>query len=240
MRKIQLIGLAVFAVFAFSVVAAGSASAVDNWKVDGTALASGTTMNAETEGTLKVTLLEGSNSLSAIECGGIFDGTITGGAPGKDETLTVLNLEEVAVGNETELKGTPIDCKITETAGGSLDCKLNELAEVWADNLPWPSTIELMTNGTFLDLIGATGKEPGYEVRCPTPLGNFTELCEGKTSTLLENSAGSPESVLATTNSESERANCTLLGAGKNERKGMGDTWAIGSKELERLATAVE
>jgi hypothetical protein len=233
-------GFAVFAVFAFSVVAAGSAFAASNWKVDGTLLTTGQAMNAETEGNLELKVLEGATTvLSTVECSAILDGTITGGSPGKDETLTLLNLEKVAVGNETELKGTPLDCKVIQTAGGALDCKLNELAEVWADNLPWPSTIELMTNGSILDLIGGTGKEPGYEVRCPTPLGNFTELCEGKTSALLENSAGSPGSVLGTLNTESEKANCTVLGSGKGEDLGMGDTWAA-PNDLERLTTAVE
>jgi hypothetical protein len=83
-------------------------------------------------------------------------------------------------------------------------------------------------------------REREREVRCPTPIGNFTELCEGKTSALLENNAGTPASVLGTLNSESETANCTLLGAGKGVNLGMGDTWATGGKDLERLATGVE
>jgi hypothetical protein len=229
MKKTHIVAFALFAVCAFSALSVASAFAGE-WLVNGAPLTA--PVKAETEGELELKLIEGeATALSAVLCSGILDGTI--GPNGTDEISELLNLEMVAI-SLTALSGTALSCNVFSTSGGLADCILNTLASVWAVNLPWNTKIELMTNGEVLDIIT---KEPGYSVQCETPLGLIEETCTGNTSAVLTNAATTPASVLGTFNTGSERAKCAVLGVGKGQNLGSGNTWGIGA-ELERLTTA--
>jgi len=70
-----------------------------------------------------------------------------------------------------------------------------KLVELWPDNLPWGTLIELMAAGAeeLLDLIGlvnGNNNEPGFDFECENSGGTFTEgLCEGQLTAVLTNLA---------------------------------------------------
>lgn len=113
MKKLQVIGLALVAVFAFFAVAAASASAAE-WLADGASIAAGTTVNTDTTGSV---VLEDMLSKVAIECKGSGTGTIGSGAA--DVTSTIV--EEGCV-----------------KAPGSAECKNPKAAAI---HLPWTTKL---------------------------------------------------------------------------------------------------
>jgi len=141
MRKLQVLGLVLFAVLVFSAVAATAAFAESEWLVEGTALAG--ELPAETEGLLILKNYEKNNTTVLVEvhCTGIFKGTIGPGGLdlvddvlSLDHSLTVVTLEE---GDENK---TPLDCLVILDGGALTDCTQEEaselnLANVWVDNL---------------------------------------------------------------------------------------------------------
>jgi hypothetical protein len=241
MRKIQILGMALFAVFAFSAVAAASAFAASEWEVEGVKLT--TTLPAETQGSLSlIKLVSSTNSAILVEvhCEGIFDGTV---GPGSKDTINkVLNLAMEEIG---QLGGLALECKV-EAGGmsGLLDCELGSTALVWAENLPWNTELELMEpSGAILDRLGfpAGAGVPAYEVECKTTSGIVgSELCEGATSAEVKNDTGTPMGVFGEFSAAvgSEEANCTMTGEKTGLNVGSGTTWAI-SSELVRLDTLV-
>jgi hypothetical protein len=239
MRKIQILGLALFAVFAFGAISAASALAVSEWLVEGAALTA--PLASETEGLLFLVQLEGGTTvLNEIDCEGIFDGTIGPGAT--DKITEVLNLADAAIGL-TALTGLALNCTVTKSAGALTDCRVNTLANVWAINLPWSTSIELMGGTTFLDKLGpGTGGEPGYTVECEAVIGiRAEETCTGATSSELTNEPGStPGSVLGVFGEAqgSEKGTCAVTGAGSADTAGSGNVWGIDAA-LERLLTTV-
>jgi hypothetical protein len=250
MRKIQLVGLALFAVFAFSAFAAQAASALE-WLVEKAAVVA--PLNAEVEGLLelvKFTVANGSAKLVTVDCEGILDGTIgpvNAAGNGVDEITKLLNLLQEEILGLGELA---LECKVTQTAGGLADCKSGVTALVWAQNLPWLTELELMEPKTGevlnLDLLFKNASDsntepPAYEVECETVSGIIgSELCEGNTSLNVENEPlATPAAVLAVSNEEvSERGSCNLTGANSAINIGDGNIWAI-SAQLVRLATEI-
>jgi hypothetical protein len=252
MRKTRLLVGALFALLALGAVVASSAFAGE-WLVNGEALTEN--LPAETEGELALINLPSTGSttnLVKILCSGIFDGWI--GPEGKDLIEDLLDLEHKAIGELEMTNETPLSCTVVESAGGFGDCALNSLAELWVDNLNlelkvgWATQIELMSEGTVLDHLGALiteeDKLPGYDVRCKSGLLTIEQLCEGLTSTVLSNAATTPASVLGVFNAESEPANCAVTGNETGTLEGEEDTWAVGGtvaapEQLNRLPTAV-
>jgi hypothetical protein len=247
MRKVQVLGIALVAMLAFSAVLATAAFAGE-WLVEGKAITSAEgALNSETEGELKLISYaeKGSASvLAEITCSGIFDGTV---GPGSTDTVTtLLNLSKEEI-NKTALTELALLCNVTLDAGALTDCKVGtENALLWAINLPWSTEIELMSNGEELDVfLDNAGKMPGYYVECESLLGiSGTNTCEGGVNiATLTNGTGTPTEVLGSFTklaAMSERANCTLTGTETGEviNPTAGKTWAIGV-ELEHLATAV-
>jgi hypothetical protein len=180
MRKLQIMGLALFAMFAFGSVLVTSAFAEEAlWLEDGKDITVAT--SADTEGLILLTNLTILGNVE-IDCEGLFDGTV---GPGMEDEITqILSSAGVLIG--TNLTGTALNCTVENNGL----CNLNELAELWGDNLPWKSLIELMAvapPAEFLDLLfGPAGKEPGYELRC----NGITNLCEGNTSTGVTSTVG--------------------------------------------------
>jgi hypothetical protein len=194
MRKIHVLGLALFAVFAFSAVAAGSASALEElpvWLINNAAVL--TLTSVTTTGKLVLTDLKTLIGAVSVECEGTLDGTV--GPNGEDETTEVLNKLGEKIG--TNLTGVALkDCKnVSNCVEGTI--------EVWIDNLPFLTQLLLMLIGTEIDIldhaVGKTSEKnlPGYEIRCEiiSPKIIATDLCEAKEESgpLLENMPLSPE-----------------------------------------------
>lgn len=168
MRKFHVLGMALIAVFALSVVVAESASAtvvflLAEWLVNGAAVTSALPTKAEGE-----LLLENTKApivgKAMVLCSGILDGTV--GPNGEDEVIELLNLTGTAI-SLTALSGTSLSCADQENC---------ESSKVWAANLPWKTELNLIEiNGVsffgilFLKKAGVTGS-PGWYVEC-TVLG---------------------------------------------------------------------
>ena len=203
MKKVQVVTLALLALFAFSAVLASSASAevtlLAEWLVGGSPIV-GKTLATETTGSI---LLEDSGVPAATICSGILDGTV--GPNGTDEITMVLNLksEEVKLGG-LALSSAKGDC--TNESGCNIPI------EVFPENLPWKTQLFLMENGKILDLIVSSG----YAVKC-TELGIKIEDTCTIADTELEvlndpvtGDAETPANAIA-----EPLANCSIGGNGK-------------------------
>lgn len=153
MKKVQIIGLALFAVFAFSTAAVTSSAfaleyVLASWLVNGKSITKAEgALPSEGKGEL---LLEDVTKKGAIVCSGILDGTI--GPESLDEITKVLNLSTVEIG---ELTGKGLECK------GQTTCETG--SEAWPAGLPWLTELELMEpEGTWWVLIF----KAGYHVLC--------------------------------------------------------------------------
>jgi len=169
MKKFQILGVALIAIFAFSVVAA-TASAVEfllaEWLWEGKPITAA--LAVEMEGEL---LLEDTKTLIGkvdILCSGVFLGTV--GPSSADEITELLTLGLVAI-PLTALSGTGLECENSEHC---------EKAKVWAEELPWKTEAELMVDGTetfFVDLL-LLGK---YYAECTVLGTKIEDLCSAPT-----------------------------------------------------------
>jgi hypothetical protein len=162
MRRLQLIGAALIAMFAIGVLTAASAFAAPEfllaeWLVGGTAVAS--ELTTTTTGEL---LLEDDKAplvgKAAVLCSGILDGWV--GPNSLDFVSEVLSLSGTVVGSLTS--GTRLTCTNETNCSGTI--LVNALG------LTWESEVELMIDGTetfFADLFAKTGGGTiGWEVEC--------------------------------------------------------------------------
>jgi hypothetical protein len=146
MRKIQLLGLALIAVFSFGAIAASAAFALPEWLVEKAEVLA--TLSSESEGLfemIQLTASGGSAKLVSVDCEGVLDGTIgpvNAAGKGVDTITKVLSLNMEEIGES--LSGLALECKVVQTAGSLTDCKLNTTALVWPENLPW--TTELIND----------------------------------------------------------------------------------------------
>jgi hypothetical protein len=249
MRKIQILGLAAIAVFAFSAVIASSASAT-TWLVEKTEI--NKEVASETEGELELLVYEngtGSTVLEAVLCSGIFDGFLVPPNLALVVDLLSLNMEEIGSLEEGDVAGKALDCEVIHDAGALTDCKEKTLASLWPDGLnlalgtTWEITFEEMTGGVLLGKFPAIA---GYHVECESLIGIVgTNLCNGTggvTSVTWTNvTTTTPPSALGTFGAVAagERGECEMGGAHVAEVRGSGNTWAIGV-ELEHLETALD
>jgi hypothetical protein len=192
MRKISIVGLSLFAVLAFSAVAAASAFAESEWLIDGAVVTAATQSLSEGE----LLLCDDKGGLSGqkvcVHCSGLDVGTV---GPGKADKVTEI----------TNLAGTSKD--ITDCTNDE-NCPAPILVE--AVHLPWTTEV-ILSGTTFRDLIGpGTGGEPGYTVSC----FGVSDTCTGHTSTLLENKVAEND-VLALFEPAVEPGTCTRGGAGQ-------------------------
>jgi hypothetical protein len=180
MKRFQLLGLMLVAIFAIGVVAASAASAVTfllaEWLAAGAAIT--TAQATDQEGELE---LEDSKVLGqkvVILCSGFLDGTVSGN--GTDEITKLLSLAGVDAGEP--LVGPGVTCTNTANCGGT--------PKVWAKKLPWKTAAELMIDGTetfFVDLI-INGE---YESECTVLGTKVTDECTSpEVATELTNEAG--------------------------------------------------
>jgi len=194
MRKIQIIGLAFAAVFAFSMVSASGASALTLWdecmEVNGTGLFTNSDCNVLTTNglwewlpiavltaidTLLVTLILRSTGVVTVEilCEGFADGFV--GPNGENEVTELLNEEELSVTLEkptlcTNITGCPEPLAAPE-------------------NLPWKTQlVDATSEDAAGDLLGphAGGGNPGWFVECMGN-GQTNECTKLDTILLVEN-----------------------------------------------------
>jgi hypothetical protein len=257
MKKIRILGIALFALFAFGAIVSSAAFAEGEWLVENKSItAAEGALRAETEGSvLLVNYSEPGllHVLNEVLCSRIFVGTIGPGAAGS--VTEVLDLAQKLVGTDgSTLTGTALLCDVTLEEGSLVDCKTGTgEAELWVANLPWTTTLELVAGAVLNKFVGSATGEPGYEVSCLSLLGVKGEnLCVApsatSTFTLMSNEpAGTPASVLGFFDAfgageDSELGNCSLTGEHTAEvvsDEGIsGDTWAAPT-ELVRLATAI-
>jgi hypothetical protein len=180
MKKAHVLGLAMFAVLAFSVTAVASASAATIlWLASGVAIGTAEPVTSTGEIELR-NLKDALGQEIAVLCSGVFDGTVGPGA--EDLITTVLNLG--TGGTEISLAK-----KIT-TCTNLMGCTKPELTP---ENLPWLTELELMEVGgtvLFLNIITSGGKgEPGYTVHCEVLNFPVEETCLGSVSANLTNDA---------------------------------------------------
>jgi hypothetical protein len=186
MRKFYLVGLALFAVFAFGAMAASSAFAVSK------ILWSNEEILALLPFQITGELLLEDLQIPALErpdvvCSGIFDGMIEpGGTLAYIEELLMLNGEALnEAGEKVASGGVHVECVDNNSrcmAGSALLAVLN---------LPWHLEVILDAGGQYLVhfLSGAeeAGKEPEYHIVCINPFTGKVEedLCHGLSSARL-------------------------------------------------------
>ena len=250
MRKIRIVGFGLFAVLALCALNVAPAFAESEWLVEKAKVE--TTLNAETEGFLKLVKFASSGSTTILEeilCEGILDGTMK---EKEDTILDILSFNQlVTVGSLGDSNEEFLNCLVVFDAGGITDCLEGTLILVWLDGLNleleayWLTAILLVGSSFFDDRLSLNnlGEPAGYDVECESKLGIFgSELCsESEPSAALSNVTGSPASVLGvfSLGPVAGRVNCTMTGEHSADLVGEFNTWAIGVNELERLETAV-
>jgi hypothetical protein len=159
MRKIQIIGLALVAIFAFSAIAAASAFAAPEWLFNGATFTG--KLPVLSAGTLLLEDMKGGLFLEAADilCSGLDAGSVT--APASDE---ITEITEIKCTNESGCPGpsaTPI-------------------------NLPWSTALSLATD--IIDTATTTQgtKEVGWKVTCT---GISDECSNASGITLMENNS---------------------------------------------------
>jgi len=203
-----MLGLALLAIFAFSVVATATASAelflLAEW------LYNGATILSELLVTSLGTLLLEDNKVpilgkAMVLCSGYLDGFV---GPGSADLITeVLNtsLESIST---IKLSGLALECTNQENCPEAL---------VWAVNLPWTTELELHEDpGPEEDYVVLILGEPGWEVEC-MGIGQ-TDTCTAVTEGgfLLDNGTPTPTALFSEEITELmglNLATCTLGGA---------------------------
>jgi hypothetical protein len=191
MTNIKVLGIALFAVFAFSAVAAASAFAEDEWLFNNLTFTGELATNTESMLTLKA--FNAAGLANTIDCSGLFEGTVTGGGP----IALVLDLFNLAMPQVLveELPGTSLSC---ETLVDNETCKLS--SEAGSETLLWVEELSLSLGLTWEALIELMAVAPifllhfhhvAFELSCILLNGlKLESLCEGLTSGKLENITG--------------------------------------------------
>jgi hypothetical protein len=209
MKRIQIVGLTLVAVFALSALAVSSAFASGELLLAGNKMTAGEEIPIEISGEL---LLEDSGAATSpsVICSGIFDGITVG--PTLLYISELLTLTKVAESNL-------VLCKKEKTCEG-------ESVNVEALNFPWHVEIELMEvsgKSVYLAIfLNETGHDPEYNVDCLVPLlGLQEDNCSGESSARVNNTG---EGLLGYFNllaltepfgAESKNANCSIGGTEK-------------------------
>jgi hypothetical protein len=185
---------------AMSAVAAGSASAAHEWLISGSPITTAKKIHS-----LGLLLLEDSKATGGavqIHCHGFDAGTVGPGALDLIESITT----ELLKGSDK------IPCSF-DKAGA---CKSNVTPTALALHLPWHTKIIL--HGTEVrDLILSAGNgEPGWNVTCTNILGGTTEdeCLAPEGSTALKNILTAAMGVEATFDAGTQKAKCSVGGAG--------------------------
>ncbi len=215
MRKIQILGAGLFAVFAFAASTAASASATE-FLISGEPVLAVTLVYVEGE-----LLLENMSNGASVLCSGVFNADIVNATLIELlELLMLTTLELLDENGGTTGANDMVDCIGEKTCEGE-----ENLLTVLG--LPWHLDLELMEGAGKLEFLihfltaaeaGAPYGEPDYMLKCKTFLGEVEDECLGLTSGILENMPlETPPDVLAlfNTEAESEAGTCQIGGAGQ-------------------------
>jgi len=227
MRKFGLVGIAIFAVLAFSAFSASAAFAEPELLFDEATVTAN--QGLESEGELELTDTKAFGGAAAtVKCSGFLDGTYLF-AERKIDIETILTLGKKSVtslgtGGSTGEEASVL-CEALTICEKTTDVELNPV------NLPWLLTIVLDTVGTedlyLLQFLSAGNGPPGWEITCLDLGVKLTDECTGETLTAdLQNM--SPLDLLGVFGSRAEEeanketGTCTLGGAGTGVVEGEG------------------
>lgn len=168
MKKIHLIGVAMFAVLALSALTAASAFAESEVLIGGEPAVAGAVIEAE--GELELTDNKTLLGAATVLCSGIVVGKMT-----SSTAATVTSVLDLALNTLSTILGTEgLLCT---------NVKLCEEPLVWPEELgTWSATIILSGGVALLDLVGK------YDIECMKGV-QLSDLCEGLTEFLIENLA---------------------------------------------------
>jgi hypothetical protein len=197
MKKIQILGIALVALFAFSAISASLASAETTLLAEFLLNGAAITTTVATEGSGEL-ILEDNKAGLGVTCSGILDGNVS--ADGKDEVTAVLSLAGVAV-----------------TLAAPLLCKSHKFCEESAtdieaspENLPFKTQLELTEAGAFRDIVTSAS----YFTACLVLGIKVSEECTTVNgSYVVKNVAAGVEAVGAVT----PNGTCTTGGANAGE-----------------------
>jgi hypothetical protein len=215
MKKLQVVLLALVAMFALTAILASTASAeatlLAEWLIKGAGV---TTLTSTTS--LGKILLEDTKLGSDVECEGTFDGSV--GPNGEDETTEVLNEAGTIVNLEHPLTLSN-GCKVGK------GCSTTAAVEVAPEGLPWHTLLFLdETTGKFLD----NAFKATYTVTC-TILGvKGTDECtvtNGTFEVVASAEGGEAKGKV------SPAANCTLGGTSSGEEEFIGANHTLNLSE---------
>ena len=199
-KKHQILGLALFAIFAFSAVITATALAAEEslpaqWLFNGSAVTAA--LPTLSTGSLLLEDTKTSIGKVAVVCNGKLDGEVN--TAGKDKITAVLN----SAGTEIVLGGTALLCANETNCGGE--------AEVFPELLPWNTQLNLLEpSGKFVD---ALTSEAGYNVTC-TILGlKVVDECTAAIGTTTKVENGTSD-VVETPGLAEPNGTCSLGGAG--------------------------
>jgi len=207
MRKIRILGIAVFAVLALGAMATTSFGAVSQILVNGAKFESGSLL-VFVKGEI---LLEDSGAGAAVLCSGWFNVDLIGATGG------VVLGEFLGITNLSGTEETSVECTGQKTCEGTKNV-------VTPVNFPWNADLELMTGSEeYLLVILDTeaSKDPGYMVDCNTIIGLITDECKGQTSAWLLTLTSS--TLEGEFNASSEAGNCSVGGTGTGLVTGTGE-----------------
>jgi hypothetical protein len=214
MKKFQIIGVAFVAVFAFYAFATASAFAVNpEWLFGGVAVLAATSV--QTTGHIKLSDTKAPIvGTATIECNGILDGTFN--TAGKDEITEVLSSTGTLIKSVTLTSALVAETGLLCT--GVTGCEGTD-AEVWPDNLPWNTQLELLSGQVVDHIFGNGTDEPGWHVFCLVFGIGASDLCEGLNYVLIENMlTGSENDLLANfVEPPSTKATCLEGGVGSGQ-----------------------
>ncbi len=195
MKKIHILGVTLFAMFAFGALSAGSAFAAETaqWLVDSGTIALGEAINVNVSVNSTGLLLEDMNATLKPEV-----------LCTKAEGLGFV----YSNGEDEIVEGT---CTASESMTSGVTCTAPKPVD-----LPWLTQLVQETSGEYLDLIKSDGKgEPGWQVEC-TALGvKVSDTCvteNGKPVQKNDEATEEVESIFALEVEKSEEANCTVGG----------------------------
>jgi hypothetical protein len=187
MKKKRLIGFAVLAALAISVVSAASAFGAGEWLLNGAPVAKATA--GEAPGTI---LLEDTAvGIGPLICHLIY--VVRFGPGNADEVIEVLKSDGTA---------PPISCEDTACAG--------KLVEITPVGLPWPTQIILTGTIEWDKYFPKAGKLIGFSYTC-TVLGiKVTDECTGTMGAKLINVTGGVEGIFVKETEINPNLTCTF------------------------------
>jgi hypothetical protein len=199
MNKYKVVIMAMFAVFAFTAIAASSAMALkEEWLHEGKAISTPTA--GLIDGKLELIHTGGLLGSATIRCTGQFHGTF---GPGSADTITD------ALGLSGELN--VLKCEFISGA-----CGVGSAATVTAVHLPWNTKLELPGTpaGTWDKITeGATkAGTPGYSTECVSL--KIAVKCEHTARSKFEENGTNGAILDFHPGTESEEANCSDGGKG--------------------------